>query len=131
MKFPPKKITTHYKKLEYFFGYTHKNRLASVVFKECLKLVLKDVIENNTVFRLPTGSKESYIKVMRITDEDFVKARRRGKFMNVDFLKSYWTGHQLIMTIKTKGYERIKYIYVDKNYKGRLEELTNQGKQYG
>ena len=51
--------------------------------------------------------------------------------MNIDFLKSFWTGHKLIMTIHTKGYERVKPIYVDKHYKERLDELTNQGKQYG
>ena len=131
MKFSYKKVTTHYTKLRKIFGDEHKNRIAETVFKECVKLVIKDVIENNTVFKLPVGSRESYIKVKRICDNDFVKARKRGKFMNIDFLKSFWTGHQLILTMKTKGYEREKCIYIDKNYKNRLEELTNQGKQYG
>jgi len=31
----------------------------------------------------------------------------------------------------TKGYYREKPIYVNKELKNRLTELTNQGKQYG
>ena len=56
-----------------------KVTLAVKVFKECLKVILNDCIDNNVTFKLPTGKIESYIYVKRYNGEQFAKLRKLGK----------------------------------------------------
>ena len=107
-----------------------KVTLAVKVFKECLKIILNDCIDNNVTFKLPTGKIESYIYVKRYNGEQFAKLRKLGKWKDVDFLKSMFSGNQLVLEMKRRGRERIKPIYVNKKLKNKLTEYTNSGKQY-
>jgi len=59
-------------------------------------------------------------------------ARRNGKWQDVDFLNSYFSGYQLTLNMYNKEGKpvRIKPIYLDNKLKNKLTEYTNQGKQY-
>ena len=129
INFPIKKIKFHFSKINKIFGQPNKRIMMARIFKTAVELVLKDIIENNTIFKLPGGKGE--IKIARIQDDDFKRCRKIGKFRDVDFIASFFTGHQLTMYMYTRGYYREKPIYVNKKLKDRLTELTNQGKQYG
>lgn len=104
--------------------------LAIKVFKECMKVIINDCIDNNVTFKLPTGKIESYIYVKRYSGEEFKKLRQLGKWKDVDFLSSLFSGNQLVLEMKRRGRERIKPIYLNKELKNKLTEYTNQGKQY-
>jgi hypothetical protein len=74
--------------------------------------VIDDVIDNNSIFILPVNNSE--IKMRRISGNDFSKARKNGKFKEVDFLESYFSGYELELNIyKRGGLKRSKTIYVD------------------
>ena len=110
----------------------HKDKLIKKIFRESVKIVLKDILENNVTFIMPTGGRKSDIHVKSYSNEDFVAGRKHGKWMDIDFLASYFTGNQLVLNMYDKdgGVTRIKPIYVDKNYKKILIDNTNKGKQY-
>jgi hypothetical protein len=54
--------------------------LIEKIFRECLKEVLNDIIDNNITFELPTGSRRADIHVQRTSGDDFAAARRNGKW---------------------------------------------------
>lgn len=110
-----------------------KNKeLIKKIARDSIKLVLNDIIDNNITFQLPTGSRKSDIHVRRISGKEFVRARQNGKFQDVDFLSSNFSGNQLVLNMYDREGKptRIKPIYLNKEYKNRLTEYTNQGKQY-
>lgn len=113
-------------------GDYHKDKLVKRVFKDALLLILNDIIDNNVTFQLPTGSRRSEIHVNNYEGEDFIRARRRGKWQDVDFLESNFTGNQLVLDMygKDNGIRRRKPIYVDKRLKNKITENTNNGKRY-
>lgn len=127
-----KKLKANYKLSKEICNSLSKKDLASKVFKESVKIILEDIIDNNVTFQLPTGGRKSDIHVKRTSGEDFKKARRKGKWKEVDFLASFFSGYELTLNMYNKdgGVTRSKPIYVDKNLKNKLTEYTNNGKQY-
>lgn len=112
-------------------GDYHKDKLVKRVFKDALKLILNDIIENNVTFSLPTGGIKSEIHVNNVEGKNFEEARKHGKWADVDFLASNFTGNQLVLEMYRKdGIKRRKPIYISKKLKDRLTELTNEGKKY-
>ena len=62
---------------------------------------------------------------------DFKNAFKKGKWNDVDFLISNFTGYQLALAVKSsKRPAKEKTIYVDCKHKDRITELTNEGKRY-
>lgn len=112
-------------------GDAHRDRTVKKIFRECIKLVIEDVIENNVTFWLPTGSRKCNIHMMRTTGDDFKNLRRHGKWRDVDLLSSYFTGYQLGFFMYGNRTPRTKRIYLNKYYKDRITEYTNQGRGYG
>ncbi len=116
---------------------TKRERLAIIkrVFIACLHLVLEDIIENNVTFKIQgVGYQGGEIHMESVQGEDFIKARKAGKFKKIDFLESLFTGYQMYLYIHGKRdnfLNRRKFpIYVGKYYKDKIIENTNNGKQY-
>ena len=110
----------------------HRDTVVKKIFKESVNVILNDIIENNVTFELPTGGRKADIHITRYSDEDFAKARRNGKWKDVDFLKSYFTGYQMTFNMYDKdgGVTRTKPIYLDKEKRDKIIQYTNEGKQY-
>lgn len=121
MNFDKKKLKT-----------VHNKNLIRKIARDAIKLVLNDIIDNNATFQLPTGSRKADIHVTRIVGDDFTNARQNGKFQDVDFLASNFSGNQLTLNMYDREGRptRTKPIYVNKKYKDKLTYYTNQGKQY-
>ena len=67
----------------------------------------------------------------KTSGDNFKKAVRRGKWRDVDFLSSNFSGYQLALSIKSKKRpEKEKPIYLGYKHKDRITELTNEGKRY-
>lgn len=128
--FPNNKLKMTSKECLENFKTSHREIIVKKIFKYAIELVLNDCIENNVIFELPTTSKKSYITVKRFDGDKFVKARQNGKWSDVDFLNSNFSGYQMVFNYQYRGMQKEKLIYLDNKHKNRLTELTNQGKRY-
>ena len=128
--FPYEKLDLTCKKAAKINKNPHKDALVKKIFRTCFKKVIDDVIDNNSIFILPVNNSE--IKMRRIHGEDFTKARTNGKFKEVDFLESYFSGYEIeLNAYKRGGLKRSKNVYVDPKRKQRIINNTNLGMQYG
>lgn len=115
-----------------YIGDIHRNKVGVSLFCECFKMIVEDVLNNDVRFKLPlAGNREAYIQVRRYTDEDFKQGRRNGKWQEIDFLASNFTGYTLTLKMCSRIYtERYKEIYIDGENRKILIDNTNAGKQY-
>lgn len=132
VRFPYEKYKSLMKKWKTF---NERRKIVKQVFREGLHLILTDLIENNVTFKLPSlGVQGGEIHFEAIRGEDFEKARQNGKFEDVDFLESLFTGYQLYLYAHTRRDNFLnakKYkIYFSKEYRDKLLEYTNEGKTY-
>ena len=105
------------------------------VFREGVQQILDDIIENNNTFKIQgVGYQGGEIHMEAITGSEFERVRKNGKFKNVDFLESLFTGYQMYLYIHGKSdnfLHRKKYpIYVNKVLRDKLVKYTNEGKVY-
>lgn len=125
-KFNNDYITTDYKTLKKYYKTFEKRVVARSVFIYAYYLIILDIIENNSIFVLPS-TKDARLQMKTFSDESFRTARKNGKFQDVDILKSNFMGHQLEFYFKRKGYYEHKPIYVNTRLKNKITENTNKG----
>lgn len=131
MNFPFDKLKLTCKQSKEINGNEHRDMLVKKIFRECVRLILNDVIDNNVTFELPTGSRKCDIHMKKVQDEEFKNLRKSGKWKDVDLLESNFTGYELGLFMY--GYNRpprTKTIYVNKDLKDKITKYTNEGKQY-
>lgn len=132
MNFPYNKLKITCKECKAITGDNHRNFVVSRVFRDCVKLVIEDVINNNVTFWLPlTGNKKCNIHMKRVTGDDFKNLRKSGKWRDVDFLASMFSGFEIGFYMLGNRTPRIKTIYLNKSYKDEITKNTNLGMQYG
>lgn len=130
MNFPYEKLEMSCNDCERINKDPHRDHLVKKIFRACVKEILNDVVDNNVTFNLPTEPRHVYIHVRRSFGEEFKWARRHGKWNDVDFLKSNFSGNQLSLNMGGMYAHKGKPIYVDKRLKQKLTDNTNLGKQY-
>lgn len=113
-----------------YVGSRHKEILACKIMAYCIKLVIDDVIHNNATFFLPTKKRKAYIKMKKVEQENFIKGRKKGKWRDVDFLASNFSGYQMTLFYMSGAVMKYKAIYLDPKRKNLITEYTNNGKQY-
>ena len=130
--FPIDKLKMDYDTVKKIYSDGDKRSLAASIFNKGMQLIVEDIIENNVHFLLPTlGNNESYLYMKKTSGQDFKNAVRKGKWRDVDFLSSNFTGYQLALSVKSKKRpEKEKPIYLGYKHKDRITELTNEGKRY-
>ena len=130
MNFPYKKLKLSCEDCLNINGDLHRDKLVKKVFRECFKMVLNDVIDNNVTFQLPTGKKKCDIHMRRVQGNEFKNLRRSGKWRDVDILTSNFTGYELGLYMYGERDPRVKPIYVNKELKNKITQNTNEGMQY-
>jgi hypothetical protein len=130
--FPIEKLKIDYDTVRKIYSDGDKRSLSASIFTKGMQLIIEDIIENNTYFLLPTaGSNEAYLYMNKTSGNNFKNAVKHGKWRDVDFLTSNFTGYQLSLKTKSnKRPEKEKTIYLDYKHKDRITELTNEGKRY-
>ena len=130
--FPIQKLKMDYDTVKKIYSDGDKRSLSASIFTKGMQLIIEDIIENNVHFLLPTlGSSEAYLYMNKTHGKDFKNAFKKGKWNDVDFLTSNFTGYQLALSVKSnKRPEKIKPIYLGYKHKDRITELTNEGKRY-
>ena len=111
-----------------------KRQKIKQVFREGVSQVMNDIIENNITFEAQGGFRQrGKFHMEAFKGSDFETVRKRGKFQDVDFLESMFTGFQIFLHIFTKDNfvcRRKVPVYVSKHLKDKLAKYTNQGKPY-
>ena len=132
MNFPYKKLQITCEQCKSITGDNHRDTLVKKVFKENLKLVLNDIIENNVTFWLPlTGNRRCNIHMKRVCGDEFKNLRRGGKWKDIDIVKSMFSGYELRLFMLGKRTPRVKTVYLNKEFRERISINTNNGMQYG
>ena len=130
--FPYKKLTITCKQCKAITGDNHRDILVKRIFRESVKLVINDVINNNVTFWLPlTGEKKCNIHMRRVQGTAFKNLRKAGKWKDIDILKSMFSGYELSFFMLGKRTPRVKSIYLNKELRDRIVQNTNSGMSYG
>lgn len=115
-------------RLKKWFGIFSKPHIMGIIFSYGLLLIVKDIILNNVTFKLPGSN--AFIWGETVAGDEFIKARERGAFQDVDFLESEFTANKLMYRYKIKGINISKNIYLSKWLKDKLTENANNGIVY-
>ena len=110
----------------------NKRDLAASIFTRSVQMVVDDIINNNVDFKFPTlGRTQAYLRMKRTEGKKFKKAFKNGKWNDVDFLTSNFSGYQISLDMESrKRTSRQKDIYLSPKDRDRITENTNLGKQY-
>lgn len=132
MTFPVEKLKMTAEQCKKIYSDGSKRDLAASIFARSVQIVVDDIIDNNTYFKLPgLGRTQSYLYMKRTDGKQFKKAFKNGKWNDVDFIMSNFSGYQLEFKMESeKRLPRIKPVYLSGKYKQRIVDNTNQGKQY-
>ena len=132
MNFPFKKLSLSCKQCKEITGNNHRDVLVKKVFKESLKLVLNDIIDNNVTFWLPlTSGKKCCMKMKRVEGEDFKNLRKAGKWKEIDIVTSMFSGYEIHFFMLGQRTPREKVVYLNKELRSKISLNTNKGVQYG
>lgn len=130
--FPYKKLHITCEQCKSITGDNHRDILVKRVFRESVKLVINDIINNNVTFWLPlTGNKKCNIHMRRVQGDEFKNLRRAGKWKDVDILKSMFSGYEIGFFMLGNRTPRIKSVYLNRELRDRITINTNNGMQYG
>lgn len=132
MNFPVRKMKMSKDECREIYSDGNKRDLAEQIFIRSLQIVVDDIIDNNVHFKFPgLGRTQAYMYMKRTTGKDFKQAFKRGKWNDVDFVTSNFSGYQLVLDMQSeKRLPRQKNIYLAPQDKQRITDNTNMGKQY-
>jgi hypothetical protein len=130
MGFSGRRMKMTAKECEAILGNRHKDIIAKRVFREAVRMVIDDIIENGITFLLPTRSRQANLFMKKFQGEDFSRRRKMGKWRKVDFYESLFSGYQMYLRYNVGGRYKEKPVYLDPARRDRIDELTSQGKQY-
>ena len=89
-----------------------KDETRDYIFEEFMRTVLLDVIKNNTIFVFHSGVfKEATIYKVAVTGNTFERLYKLGRF-DLDYLKSNFTGHFLVMKVENTYSKKTKSRYI-------------------
>ena len=98
------------------------------IFIYAVQLMIEDIVKNGGTFCCPNN--KGWVEMQEVKGEEFIKARKNGKFLDVDYYKSNYTGFQPIFIYKVGRYKMIKNVYVSKYMQEFIAENTNNGFKY-
>jgi len=132
MNMPLKKLKMNCYQCKDLIGTCHRDKLASKIFTSCLKLVIEDIVQNNVTFWFPmNGIRKCNMHIKKVDGDEFKICRRKGKWLDVDFLASDFSGYEIRLFMSGNRTPREKIVYVTSKYKNIITEKTNQGFAYG
>lgn len=132
MNFPVDKLKMSKEQCVEIYSDGNKRDLAEQIFIRSVQMVVDDIIDNNVHFKLPgLGRTQAYMYMKRTEGKKFKKAFKNGKWNDIDFITSNFSGYQLALEMQSeKRLPREKAIYLSAQDKQRIINHTNEGKQY-
>lgn len=132
MNFPVEKLKMTTEQCKQIYSDGSKRDLAASIFIRSVQMVVEDIINNNTHFKFPgIGKTQAYMFMNRTEGKKFKKAFKNGKWNDIDFVMSNFSGYQLVLEMQNKDkVSRQKPIYLSAQDKQKIVNNTNNGKQY-
>lgn len=132
MNFPVDKLNMSKEQCVEIYSDGNKRDLAEQIFIKSVQMVVDDIIDNNVHFKFPgLGRTQAYMYMKRTEDKKFKKAFKNGKWNDIDFVMSNFSGYQLALEMQSeKQVTREKNIYLSAKDKQRITDNVNKGKQY-
>ena len=91
--FPVEKLQMSKEQCQEIYSDGNKRDLAEQIFIRSLQMVVDDIIDNNVHFKLPgLGRTQAYMYMKRTEGKKFKKAFKNGKWNDVDFITSNFSG---------------------------------------
>ena len=98
-KFKTKRISLTCKDCARIFGDNHKTYAIAKIFRDCYRLVIEDIIENDVSFELPVGKCRTNISMKKIDRTNLARMRSKGFLLDVDFITSNFSAYRLVVNI--------------------------------
>lgn len=98
-------------------------------FKYCFGLILNKVIDEKVRFKVPVNS-DAYIDFEIVSGEKFISQRQNGRFSEIDFVESDFTGYFLTYYFQAKAYQKAMPIYVGGELKKKFLNGINTGEKF-
>lgn len=118
------------KKWSWFIGkYGHTSSYGDAVsdpFKYCIAFILYKIINDKVRFKIPYA-KNGYIDFEIVQGEEFTKQRQNGRFKDIDFIESDFTGYSLKYYFDTKSYQKSYPIYLGGELRRLFYNKINSG----
>lgn len=113
-------------------NYGHTNSYCEAIsepFKYCMKLIFDTVLKDRVRFIVP-GVPEAYIDFEIVSGDKFVEHRQNGRFSEIDFIESDFTGYFMNYYFKAKAYQKVIPIYLGGELKKEFLNGINSGIKY-
>lgn len=98
-------------------------------FKYTIGLVLNRVLDERVRFKLPVNC-DAYFDFEIINGDRFELQRQNGRFQEIDFIESDFTGYSLRYYFKAKAYQKHYPIYLGGDLKQKFLSGINSGIKY-
>jgi len=98
-------------------------------FKYCFGLIMNKILDDKVRFKIPVRS-EAYIDFEIVADEKFEQHRKNGRFKEIDFINSDFTGYALRYYFKAKAYQKSYQVYLGGSLKKKFLNGINSGEKY-
>lgn len=97
--------------------------------KYILVLIFNKMLDDKVRFRLPVKM-EAYWDFEIVLEEDFTKQRQLGRFQNIDFIESDFTGYAMRYFFRAKAYQKSYPIYLGGDLKKKFLNKINSGEKF-
>ena len=111
----------------YGWNKTYDDALAEP-FKYCLSLIFNRVLDSRERFKVPYYN--AYIDFEIVQGDKFVQQRQNGRFSEIDFVESDFTGYFLNYYFQAKAYQKMIPIYLGGELKAKFLDGINSGIKY-
>jgi hypothetical protein len=98
-------------------------------FKYTISLLLHYIIEKQVRFVIP-GVEQAYIDFEVVTEEFFEKHKQVGRFRDIDFIATDFTGYGLRYYYQGKAYQKSYPIHLGGELRKKFLERVNSGIKY-
>jgi len=98
-------------------------------FKYCFGLILNRVIDDKVRFKIPYAE-DAYIDFEIVLGDKFENHRQNGRFSEIDFIESDFTGYCIRYYFKSKAYQKSYPIHIGGDLKKKFLSKINSGEKF-
>ena len=115
--------------IKYYGSSTSYEDAIAGPFKYCFGLILNKIIDEKVRFIIPSVS-EAYIDFETVSGEDFERHRQNGRFKEIDFINSDFTGYAVRYYFKAKAYQKSYPVFLGSDLKEKFLTKINDGVKF-
>lgn len=98
-------------------------------FKYCVGLIINKMLDERVRFKIPVKT-EAYLDFEIVDGDKFAIHRQYGRFQEIDFIGSDFTGYAIRYYFKAKAYQKSFQLYLGGALKRKFLDNINSGIKY-